>query len=78
MSPKFHPDTICRNATSEDPGAGTRALSKKVKNVVSLEDAEERREHAKSLLSQGHMMRVGSCTSDVWATAICRLGSDCL
>ena len=73
---KFHPLTICRDVMRSDPGISHTNLSSHVKNQVTNDDATKRREHTVSLPSQGELMRTATFFPDIWATPVCRLGSE--
>ena len=52
------------------------ALRDSLSRQVTNDDAAKRREHTVSLPSQGELMRAATFAPDIWANAVCRLGSE--
>ena len=68
---KFQPSLTAREVMAADPGARRQILTKRSRNRVVAEDAEDRLSHAQSLVVQGQLHHLtDSDGASVWADVV--------
>ena len=73
---KFQPFTVAQTAFALDPGASSKAVSKKAKEAIEKEIQERRLQHSRSLKVQGKLFRCSDPNAAaVWVEAVQSLPS---